>query len=97
MGKTFCVYMLASSRYGTLYVGVTSDLIKRVWEHRHHFTDRFTKKYNVTRLVWYEVHTDAISAITREKRIKEWKREWKIRLIQQANPTWRDLYDELAP
>ena len=93
MDKTFYVYMLASARYGTLYLGVTSDLIKRVWEHREGVIDGFTKEYGVKYLVWYETHVDAVSAITREKQIKKWNREWKINLIQKENPHWRDLYD----
>ncbi|WP_420474564.1 GIY-YIG nuclease family protein [Noviherbaspirillum sp. ST9] len=93
MDKTFCVYMLASERYGTLYLGVTSNLIKRVWEHREGVVDGFTKEHGVKHLVWYEMHADAIAAITREKQIKKWNREWKINLIQRENPQWRDLYD----
>jgi putative endonuclease len=96
MDKTFYVYMLASARYGTLYLGVTSDLIKRVWEHREGFVDGFTKEYGVKHLVWYETHADAISAITREKQIKKWNRAWKINLIQKENPIWRDLYEMLS-
>jgi putative endonuclease len=96
MDKTFYVYMLASGRYGTLYLGVTSDLIKRVWQHREGFAEGFTKEHGVTKLVWFEAHTDAISAITREKQLKKWNREWKIKLIQQENPLWRDLYEELT-
>jgi putative endonuclease len=96
MNKTAYVYMLASARYGTLYVGVTSDLIRRAWEHREGVADGFTKKYRIKQPVWFEVHADIISAITREKQIKKWNRAWKIDLIQQANPYWRDLYDELV-
>lgn len=96
MDKTFYVYMLASARYGTLYLGVTSNLIKRVWEHREGVVEGFTKEYGVKQLVWFETHTDAVAAITREKQLKKWNRAWKIRLIQQENPYWRDLYEELA-
>jgi putative endonuclease len=94
--KNYYVYMLASGRYGTLYVGVTSDLIKRTWQHREDFVEGFTSKYNVKRLVWYEVHEEISSAITREKQIKKWQRSWKIKLIQQRNPQWRDLFDEVV-
>ncbi|HYD61262.1 MAG TPA: GIY-YIG nuclease family protein [Noviherbaspirillum sp.] len=96
MDKTFYVYMLASGHYGTLYLGVTSNLIKRVWEHREGVVDGFSKEYGVKQLVWYEIHADAISAITREKQIKKWNREWKINLIQKENPHWRDLYEGLS-
>lgn len=96
MDKTFYVYILASACYGTLYTGVTSDLIKRVWQHREGVADGFTKKYGVKHLVWSEAHTDAISAITREKQIKKWNRAWKINLIQKENPYWQDLYDTLS-
>ncbi len=90
-----CVYMLASRRNGTLYVGVTSDLIKRIWEHKSDAVDGFTKRYGVHTLVWYEVHEEILPAITREKAIKEWKRKWKLELIEKANPSWRDLYQDL--
>jgi putative endonuclease len=90
-----CVYILASRRNGTLYVGVTSDLIKRVWEHKSDAVDGFTKRYGVHDLVWYEVHENMMSAIAREKAIKEWKRAWKLELIEKPNPEWRDLYENL--
>ena len=93
MEKTYCVYILASSRYGTLYTGVTSDLVTRAWQHREKLVDGFTKEYDVNKLVWYEIHEDVLSAITREKQIKKWNRAWKIRLIQILNPRWDDLYD----
>ncbi len=96
MGKSSYTYMLASRRYGTLYAGVTSDLIKRTWEHREGTADGFVKKYSVKHLVWYEMHEDIHSAITREKQIKKWNRSWKIRLIQEQNPQWRDLYAEVV-
>jgi len=92
MEKQFCVYILASDRNGTIYVGVTSNLPKRVWEHRQGFVKGFTSDYGVYRLVWYELHESAESAITREKRIKKWNRDWKIRLIEVSNPYWNDLY-----
>ena len=95
MNKEPCVYILASRRNGTLYTGVTSSLIKRVWEHKNDLVEGFTKRYGVHILVWYELHSNMESAITREKAIKEWKRRWKLELIEGINPDWRDLYDEL--
>jgi len=86
MVKQPCVYLLASRRNGTLYVGVTSDLVKRMWEHRNHVVAGFTKKYGVDKLVWYEPHPCMESAIQREKAIKEWKRAWKLNLIEKKNP-----------
>ncbi len=91
-----CVYILASARNGTLYIGVTSDVVKRVWEHKNDFVDGFTKRYGVHRLVWYEVHETMASAIAREKALKNWKRFWKLGLIETANPEWLDLYSELV-
>ena len=88
--------MLASERNGTLYVGVTSDLVKRAWQHREGAVAGFTKKHHVKRLVWYEQHPNAESAITREKQLKKWNRIWKIRLIEEANPYWNDLYGEIT-
>ena len=96
MEKAFCVYMLASGRNGTLYVGVTSDLVKRAWQHNEGVVAGFTKEYDVKRLVWYEQHGNAESAITREKQLKKWNRIWKIRLIEEANPYWNDLYGEIT-
>jgi putative endonuclease len=96
MGKQFYVYILASRRNGTLYTGVTSDLIRRVWQHKQDQLEGFTKKYHVKSLVYFEVHETALSAITREKQIKKWKREWKLQLIEETNPGWRDLYDEIV-
>jgi putative endonuclease len=92
VAKTFAVYILASARNGTLYIGVTSDLVQRVWQHREKFVDGFTREYDVSRLVWYEVHDDVEAAITREKQIKKWKRAWKIGMIEKENPYWNDLY-----
>jgi putative endonuclease len=89
------VYLLASRRNGTLYCGVTSDLIKRVWEHKEGVVQGFTERYGVKTLVWFETHENVIEAIAREKQIKEWKRAWKLEMIEKANPTWRDLYEEL--
>ena len=96
MNKQPCVYLLASKRNGTLYVGVTSDLVKRVWEHKNHVVDGFTKMYGVSQLVWYEVHETMESAIQREKAIKEWQRGWKLKLIEEFNPDWKDLYDTVC-
>jgi putative endonuclease len=92
-----CVYILASKRNGTLYVGVTSDLARRVWEHRSESAEGFTKDYGVHNLVFFEFHDSMAEAILREKRIKKWRRAWKLNLIEQANPQWRDLYAELTP
>lgn len=87
----YTVYLLANSRHGTLYVGITSDLLKRIGQHRDGTFGGFTAKYGVHRLVWYEAHSSVVAAIAREKRIKNWKREWKINLIEVANPAWDDL------
>jgi putative endonuclease len=89
------IYMLASSRNGTLYIGVTSDLIKRIYEHKSKFVAGFTNKHQVDQLVWFEQVDSIRSAIVREKQLKAWKRAWKIELIEQANPYWHDLYDGL--
>ena len=94
--KQYYTYILASKKNGTLYVGVTSDLLKRIYEHKQNLIDGFTKKYNVHTLMYYEVHNDIREAITREKRIKKWNRRWKIRLIEEMNPEWRDLYCEIV-
>ena len=96
MEKQPCVYILASRRNGTLYVGVTSDLLKRIWEHKNDLVEGFSRKYGIHTLVWYEVHETMESAIIREKAIKEWKRIWKLNIIESSNPEWRDLYHELA-
>lgn len=90
------VYILASKRNGTLYIGVTSDLIKRIWEHKSDFVQGFTKQYQVHDLVWYEMHESIESAIIREKQLKEWKRQWKLDLIEQLNPYWNDLYQTIV-
>lgn len=86
------VYILAGKRNGTLYTGVTGNLIKRVWEHQNDFIESFTKRYGVHILVYFELHSDITSAITREKHIKKWNRAWKISLIEDGNPEWRDLW-----
>ena len=93
--KQPCVYILASKRNGTLYTGVTSDLVQRVWQHKNGVVEGFTKRYGVHLLVWFEIHETMASAITREKAIKEWKRAWKLELIEKENPDWRDLYEDL--
>jgi putative endonuclease len=90
-----CVYVLASRRNGTLYVGVTNDVRRRVWEHRTGVADGFTKRYGVHRLVYAEFHASIVEAIAREKQLKKWRRAWKLALIEEANPEWRDLYDDL--
>ena len=95
MAKQPCVYLLASKRNGTLYVGVTSNLVKRVWQHKNNMVEGFTQRYGVHLLVWFEPHESMESAIAREKAIKEWKRQWKLKLIETANPDWRDLYEDL--
>jgi len=96
MDRHYYVYILASAPYGTLYTGVTSDLIKRVWEHKSDFVEGFTRTHGVHRLVWYEIHDDVYAAITREKQIKKWNRDWKVNLIQRMNPNWDDLYAAIA-
>ena len=95
--KTPCVYILASKPNGTLYIGVTSNLVQRIWQHKNDFVEGFTKRYRVHRLVWYEVHESMESAILREKAVKKWNRAWKVELIEKNNPTWRDLHDEVDP
>ncbi len=90
-----CVYLLASSRNGTLYVGVTSNLVARVWQHRNEVVEGFTSRYHVHSLVWFERHETMTSAIQREKSIKAWRRAWKLELIEGLNPDWRDLYPDL--
>jgi putative endonuclease len=92
----FYVYILASRPGGTLYIGVTNNLIRRVYEHRMGFVDGFTKRYNVKQLVYFEIYPSVRDAIQREKTMKHWPRAWKTRLIVQDNPTWRDLYEEIC-
>jgi putative endonuclease len=96
MDRRPAVYILASKRNGTLYVGVTSDLVKRIWEHKNNVAEGFTKQYGVHQLVWYELHESMESAIEREKRLKEWKRVWKLELIERSNPAWQDLYPTIV-
>lgn len=92
----YYVYMLASRRRGTLYIGVTNNLIKRVYEHRNGLVPGFTKKYKVYRLVWFEIHDDIREAIAKEKRMKRWQRAWKIELVEQQNEDWHDLWPSIA-
>jgi putative endonuclease len=94
--EDYFVYILTSKRNGTLYTGVTNNLLKRVDEHKNNLIPGFTSKYGVNHLVYFERYSDVYDAITREKRIKKWKRDWKIELIERSNPEWRDLYNDLA-
>ena len=96
MAKQFFVYITASKRNGTLYVGVTSDLPGRAWQHKNKGTDGFTAKYDVDQVVYFEPHEQAETAIRRERQIKKWRRAWKIRLIEESNPQWRDLYEDIV-
>ena len=93
--KSAVVYILANKRNGTLYIGVTSDLVKRIWQHKSNFVKGFTQKYNIHRLVYFEQYECIFEALAREKQLKSWQRSWKIRLIEQNNPQWRDLYPEI--
>jgi putative endonuclease len=93
MPKQPAVYVLASKRNGTLYIGVTSDLQKRAWEHKNDMVEGFTKRYGVHSLVYYELHSEMVSAINREKQMKKWNRAWKLELIERENPDWKDLWD----
>ena len=93
--KSYCVYILASQRNGTLYIGITNNLVKRVWEHKNKKVEGFTKKYEVHHLVYYEIHENPELAIIREKQLKKWNRLWKIRIIEKMNPEWKDLYQEI--
>ncbi len=90
--KQYYVYIIASAKYGTLYIGVTNDLLKRIWEHKEKLVEGFTKKHAVHKLVYFEVHQEIEAAIVREKRLKNWNRQWKINLIEEHNPEWGDLY-----
>ncbi len=94
--KTPCVYIMASKSYGTLYIGVSTDLAKRVYQHKEELSGGFTRQYGVHRLVYYEVHEDILGAIAREKQLKKWKRAWKLELIVSKNPDWLDLSEELV-
>ena len=93
--KQPAVYILASKRNGTLYTGVTSDLLARVWQHKNDAIEGFTKKYSVDKLVYFEQHETMPLAIEREKQVKKWKRKWKLELIEEQNPTWKDLYEDV--
>jgi len=97
MNKMYYVYILASQRNGTLYIGVTSRLAQRVWEHKAKTQKGFTSKYGIDQLVWYDGFDDVEAAIQREKTLKKWSRRWKLNLIESVNPEWRDLYDDLGP
>ncbi|OGW18890.1 MAG: GIY-YIG nuclease [Nitrospinae bacterium RIFCSPLOWO2_12_FULL_45_22] len=96
MNRQPAVYILASKRNGTLYVGITSDVIKRVWEHKNNVVKGFTERYSVHQLVWYELHETMESAIRKEKMLKNWKRVWKLELIERSNPNWQDLYETIV-
>ncbi|MCQ8105470.1 GIY-YIG nuclease family protein [Methylomonas sp. SURF-2] len=93
--KQPAVYILASQRNGTLYIGVTSNLLQRIWQHKEDLVEGFTKQYRVHTLVYYELHADMNAAIAREKQLKKWNRKWKLDLIEQQNPNWRDLWDDI--
>jgi len=96
MPKQPCVYILANQRNGTLYVGVSSDLVKRIWIHKNDFIEGFSKQYGVHSLVFYELHANMAAAITREKQIKKWNRSWKMELIESTNPEWKDLWEQIV-
>ena len=95
MNQSYFIYILASKRNGTLYVGVTSDLLKRVWQHKHNLIEGFTKRYKIHLLVYYEMYRNINEAIAREKQLKKWNRDWKLKLIEKTNPDWEDLYKSL--
>jgi len=95
MDKQPAVYILASRRNGTVYVGVTSNLVKRIREHKNNLAEGFTKRYKVHHLVWFELHGSMESALAREKRLKDWRRAWKLELIEKSNPEWKDLYSTI--
>jgi putative endonuclease len=96
MLMAYNVYLLASDKYGTLYLGVTNDLVRRIHEHKIKAVAGFTKRYSIEKLVWFEIYDDALTAIAREKELKKWRRDWKIRLIEESNPHWIDLYPNIA-
>jgi len=96
MERQPAVYILASERNGTIYIGVTSDLPKRIYQHKNDSVDGFTRKYRVHRLVYFELYADMVSAITREKQLKKWNRAWKVEVIEEKNPEWNDLWDEIV-
>ena len=93
--KTPCLYIITNKTHGTLYVGVTSDLIQRIWQHKNGLIEGFSKRYGLKMLVWFEQHDSMESAIVRERNVKYWRRDWKIQLIEESNPTWRDLYSDI--
>jgi len=92
----YYVYLLASRKHGTLYVGVTSDLVRRIYQHKTKAVPGFSARYGIDRLVWFEIYDDPLTAIAREKELKKWRRDWKIRLIEESNPDWNDLYPEIV-
>jgi putative endonuclease len=92
----YYVYILASRKDGAISVGVTNDLVRRVFEHRQKAVPGFTFKYNISQLVWFEIYDDPVPAITREKELKKWKRDWKVKLIEAENPEWKDLYESIC-
>jgi putative endonuclease len=94
--RLFYVYLLASRKQGTLYLGVTKDLIRRIYQHREKLTPGFSSQYDIRRLVWFETYDDPVNAIEREKEIKKWRRSWKIDLIEKENPEWKDLYPDIT-
>lgn len=96
MNKNYYTYILASQKNGTLYIGVTNNLIKRIYEHKEKLVEGFTEKYNVNKLVYFEQHNNPNDAIIREKKLKDWKRQWKIDLIEESNPEWLDLYEDIT-
>ena len=96
MDKQPAVYILASGYNGTLYIGVTSNLIQRIWQHKNNLVEGFSEKYGVHSLVYYELHEQMLAAIGREKQLKRWNRQWKVNLIEKANPMWKDLWEELV-
>ena len=93
---SFYVYILASKRNGTLYIGMTDDLVRRIWQHRDGILPGFTERYGVKTLVWYELHESRDSAFARERQLKKWNRAWKLKLIEEQNPAWRDLWEEIT-
>jgi putative endonuclease len=93
--RQYYVYMMSNQPYGTLYVGITNDLVRRVWEHKNGFVDGFTDRHELKRVVWYEIHGSAYEAIRREKLIKKWHRDWKVNRVQEMNPGWEDLYSKI--
>ena len=96
MSKQYYVYLITNERYGTLYVGITNDLVRRIYEHREGTVQGFSKQHGLSRLVWFEAHDDVLAAIEREKAVKRWRRDWKMNLIQAMNPNWDDLYESIV-